>query len=403
MQQNQNRSNSNATQFPSARVLAFTLALAAGLAVPAEVQAEFASAGQGIQRVLQGTVSDGALFLETRSTWSNQATPAKPYLVEAWFALPACGAVPVSRLTMTVWGGTASYVCNLGVKINGTDLPMAAPLTFGNTNDANAVFSATAPSVYGAGFGVWLISLPVPGNLLFKEGSSNHVQLTVNTPDSFDGRINQVTLLAVYQAAALNNTFDYVLAEGSGDIYRAPTAPQVDARTVPLGTLHSASATAARLRVLYTYGDLGQNDRLYFNGNQLGGNDVSGWDRAASGLDFGPNVVNIDVLGILMATNAVRFSVAAADVPGTRESSLRPQLAVLEVTSPPAPPALDIALNVVITWPVSADTHQLVFRPHMDSGTWTDVTNLPVVINGQNTLILPRTSPQQFYQLRKTH
>ena len=32
---------------------------------------------------------------------------------------------------------------------------------------------------------------------------------------------------------------------------------------------------------------------------QLGGDDVTGWDKIASGLDFGPNVLSFDVLGSL--------------------------------------------------------------------------------------------------------
>lgn len=378
------------------------LMLAASIALaPSSGRAGFASQGQGIQVVASGTVANGALFLETRSTWINTAIPEKPYVVDTWFALPNCDDIPVSRLVTTIWGGTANYTCNLNVEVNGAVVPLAAPLTFGTTNDANATFSASVPSVYGAGFGVWVVGIPLPRDLLHKDGSSNHVQLTVTTPDTFDGRINHVTLLAVHQSAALNNSFDYAISEGSGDIYRTPTAPQVDARTVALGPIPSGNASSARLQVLYTYGDIGQNDRLYFNGVQLGGDDVSGWDKVGTGLDFGPNLLSFDVLGNLATTNAVKFSVAATDVPGTRETSLRPQLAALAVTRPAAPPALGIALNVTITWPVSADTYQLQFRPDLEGAPWTDVTNTPVVIDGLNTVLLPRTSAQQFYQLKK--
>jgi len=364
-------------------------------------QAGFAAAGQGLEVVTSGAVSNGALFKETRSTWINTATPGKPYVVDTGFALPRCDAVPMSRLVITLWGGTAQYICNLEIQVNGTGVPLASPLTFGTTGDTNAVFSASEPSVYGAGSGVWLVGVPVPGGLLRTDGTTNQVQLTVTTPDSFDGRINQVTLLAVYQASALDNTFEYVVAEGSGDIYRTPTAPQVDARTFVLGPVNPADAAAARLRVLYTYGDIGQNDRLYLNGVQLGSDDVAGWDKAGSGLDYGPSVLSFDVLENLAASNEVRFSVVAGEVPDTRETSLRPQLAVLEVTRAAAvPPALGIGLNTVITWPVSAETYVLEFRTNADIGEWTAVTNVPVVIDGRNTVILPPSSPQQFYQLR---
>ena len=378
------------------------LFLAAVSVFPAcNARAGFATQGQGIQPVLRGTAPNAALFMETRAVWINAATPPKPYVVDTWFALPACDAIPASRLVLTIWGGTAGYICSLTVRINGANLPSAAPLTFGGAADSNPVFSATVPSVYGSGSGVWLAGLPVPGGMLFRDGASNHVEITVNSPDSFDGRINQATLIAVRQAASLNNTLDYVLAEGSGDIYRAPVSPQSDARVFPMGPATHVGATAARLQVLYTYGDTGQNDRLFFNGVQLGGDDLAGWDKTASGQDYGPAVAGFDVLSSLAASNTVRFTVSSVDVPGARETSLRPQLAVLSVTRPPAAPALAAALNVVITWPVSSDAFQLEFRPRADTGSWAPVTNTPVVINGQNTVILPRATAQQFYQLRK--
>jgi hypothetical protein len=120
-------------------------------------------------------------------------------------------------------------------------------------------------------------------------------------------------------------------------------------------------------------------------------------------LDYGPTLLSYDVLGSLAVTNTVKFSVAAADVPGTRESSLRPQLAVLEVIGPATPPALAIAQAVVITWPASASGYQLESRPNPASGAWSSITNAPAVITGQNTVILPYAHPQQVFQLRKTN
>lgn len=378
-------------------------AVLAGLALETgAAQAGFATAGQGIQTVLAGSVSNGALFWGTSTNWLNSG-PGLPFVTTAGWALPACDRVAASRLIMTVWGGTAAYTCQMTVTVNGTNLPAANPLTFGSTSDANAVFNGGAACVYGAGSGLWVVAVPVPPEMLHRDGTSNTVEIAESTADSFDGRIHQVTLVAVYQAAALNNQFDYAVAEGSGDIYGTPTSPQVSQRTVALGTVNPTNVSAARLTALYTYGDTGQNDRLYFNGAQLGGDDVAQWDKTGTGLNYGPGIASFDVRGSLTANNSVTFTVAAADVPGTRETSLRPQLAALAVTHPGPPPALAIGLNVVINWPVSADTYQVQYRAKLDSGSWADVTNTPVVINGQNTVILPRTSPEQFYQLRKTN
>jgi hypothetical protein len=368
-------------------------------------QAGYTQYGAGMQVITNRSLPNGALFLETRTTWLNAGAPAKPYTVGTGFTLPACDAVHAARLVLTVWGGTANYTCQLQVRVNGTNLPAANPLSFGGTSDANPSFSPTNANVYGGGSGVWLVSVPVPPDMLRRDGGSNSVEAVVNATD-FDGRIQQFTLWAVYQKASLNNTFEFALAEGTGDLYTNTTSGRVAARTIPLGALTTTNATAARLHALYTYGDKGQNDRLYFNGSQLGGDDLANYDKTVGGFDFAPSTLDLDVLSFLQASNTVKFTVSTNDgVPWPAESTLRPSLAVLEVTGPAAPvsPTPSIALNVVITWPVSADTYQLEFRPTVEGGAWTAVTNTPAVLNGQNAVFLPPNSPQQFYQLRKTN
>jgi hypothetical protein len=66
-------------------------------------------------------------------------------------------------------------------------------------------------------------------------------------------------------------------------------------------------------------------------------------------------------------------------------------------------PELAVGLNATLSWPANTDTYQLEWRELVDMGLWTPVTNTPVVINGMNTVILPPSSPQRFYQLRKTN
>lgn len=65
-------------------------------------------------------------------------------------------------------------------------------------------------------------------------------------------------------------------------------------------------------------------------------------------------------------------------------------------------PELTIGLNVTVHWPITAGACQLEWRAEAGGGDWTPVTNTPVAIDGRNTVLLPPTSPRQFYQLRKT-
>jgi len=181
--------------------------------------------------------------------------------------------------------------------------------------------------------------------MLHTDGSSNTVSVVETTPDDFDGRIEQITLVAVYQSSALTNVFDYALAEGSGDIFATPTPPEVDHRTAVFGAVNPTNATTASLTAVYTYGHTGENDELFFNGTQLGGDDIAQGDTSTY---FGPSVVSFGVLNNLVATNAVEFTVAAGVVPNPRDgtaSALRPQFAALAVTRPIVVPTLAITVQ----------------------------------------------------------
>jgi hypothetical protein len=79
------------------------------------------------------------------------------------------------------------------------------------------------------------------------------------------------------------------------------------------------------------------------------------------------------------------------------------ELFVQQVLPHNAAPTLAIGLNATIAWPVSMDTYQLEWREQADAGEWSPITNAPVVINGMNTVILPPSNPQRFYQLNRTN
>ena len=330
--------------------VSWVVAAVAACCLAAPALAGYAQYGHGMGTVLSGSLDGGALYLGTNTTWVNTGTftdppggigMVKPYNLQTSFTIPACDSVVAARLVMTVWGGTADYTCGLSVDVNGGNA--LGGMTLGSTSDANPTFSPTQACVYGSGYGVWLVSVPVPVGLVNTDGAANLVSATVTDPtQAFDGRIQQVSMLAVYQDAALNNTFDYVVAEGSGNIYRdedlTMTPPKVESRDVGLGSVDPTNVTGATLHALYTYGTDEQNDRLYFNGVQYGSDDVADFDADTSPYDFGPDLVSFDVTADLDAANIVTFTVSDEDgVPDTREYSLRPHLAVLEVTHVPEP------------------------------------------------------------------
>ena len=295
--------------------------------------AGYSSPGTNIQVILAGTVDNAALYMASNPTWTND-TPAQPSSVQSTFTLPTVGNIVLGRLVITVWGGSAARTNVMDITFNGTSL-VGGMLSLGTTTDTNAMFSTTQPNVYGSGSGVWLVSLPVPSALVLTNGAANLVQINEVAP-TFDGRIHHMTFISVYQNAGLTNQFQYAIAEGSGDIYASPTSGQTSNRTVALSNLGIGSPTAATLRAVYTYGDSNQNDRLYFNANQVGNDNIAVWNPSPTGLNFGPDFVTFDVLSSLNTSNNQAFFSVGPDVPGTRETSLRPQLAVLTVTGPAA-------------------------------------------------------------------
>ncbi|MEN6458976.1 MAG: PEP-CTERM sorting domain-containing protein [Thermoguttaceae bacterium] len=334
---------------------------AAVLATNAAI-AEYTFSGSGMQTVSNGTVLNSAIYCQSNTLWnasgghSTTSDSATPYVVTTSFATPACDSVTTSRLVLTVWGGNPSLVGGLAVTVNNTSI---ADLSVGGTGDSNQTFSSTGINVYGSGSGVWFISIPVTSSLLYTDGTAN--QVTISLSDTvltdgvcFDGRIAQATLWSVYQDSSLHNTFQYVVAEGSGDIYKTSTYTSSGktytttmSREVSLGTANTDNVTSATFTALYTYGDKNQNDHVSLNGTQLGGDDVANKQNGSS-LAVAPDLVSFGVTNCLSSTNTVTFSVDPEDVPSSQEVSLRPELAILAITSAPEPGTLAL-LGVAMT------------------------------------------------------
>lgn len=70
---------------------------------------------------------------------------------------------------------------------------------------------------------------------------------------------------------------------------------------------------------------------------------------------------------------------------------------------PQSSPALGIAQAMVITWPTNGNAYQLEYRTDLNSANWLPVTNATVVIEGQNTVLVPsqRLLPAEFFRLRQ--
>jgi hypothetical protein len=68
-----------------------------------------------------------------------------------------------------------------------------------------------------------------------------------------------------------------------------------------------------------------------------------------------------------------------------------------------SPPSLSASLsgaNLTIAWPGTASIFQLQKNPTLLSNLWTAMTNVAILTNGQNQIIVPATNSQTFFRLR---
>ena len=76
------------------------------------------------------------------------------------------------------------------------------------------------------------------------------------------------------------------------------------------------------------------------------------------------------------------------------------ELFVQEITST-ADAMLNIATKPVISWPGPLSNYRLEGADSLSNTNWTAVTNSPVLVNGQNTVILEPAAGQRYYRLQR--
>jgi hypothetical protein len=67
---------------------------------------------------------------------------------------------------------------------------------------------------------------------------------------------------------------------------------------------------------------------------------------------------------------------------------------------PDGRPELGIAQRIVISWPVAAANYVLEGAASLDHGSWTLVTNAPVLLDGESAVVLDRDEARKFFRMR---
>ena len=315
-------------------------ALGGLLAAPAWAGYNQYGLGMDIQT---GTVSNGALNVQTVNRLWNNTTPGandqSPNTYSHSFDGITCDDYAAAWLVTTVYGGSALNTARITATVNGHTI--ASPVV----GNAGGVYD-TNPNVYGSSTaGVWVLSIPVSPSYLNTNGATNDVSVTVSDKTKgatsyFDGRSYYQALVTVSQTAGLNNTLSYAFAAGGGDI--GTGTGYLNSRTLDMGGIGSRTVTRARAHAIYAYGDYGQADQLLLNGVSLAGNDAANHNNNDTSVNYPADILDVDAMSglALSGNNQLTFST-------TGESSLRPELAILEVTQTPEPATLGlVALGV---------------------------------------------------------
>jgi len=319
--------------------------------------ADYNWAGDGLQCITSGNVANGALYMQSLGLFSNPSSAGSGGLSFGFTNTPAATGIVDARLVLGIYGGSASNTCQLVTTVNGTTASTIG--TLGGKTDSNPTYTAHGTNVYGStSSGAWVVSIPVQ-TCLNTNGSADMVHVAATTSNGFDGRIVYASLWEVYQNPALNNTFQYAVAEGSGDIYNSTpsNAPggtvTAASRWVDFGSFNTTGAQAATLNTLYTYVHPGQDNKLYLSMDNLHNGTLTGGDPAVSSSStYAPVQSSFDVLSsIANGDNWAKFSVDPADGVSLSTGSyganvLRPQAAILDATSAVPEPGTIIVLGI---------------------------------------------------------
>jgi hypothetical protein len=135
-------------------------------------------------------------------------------------------------------------------------------------------------------------------------------------------------------------------------------------------------------------------------------------DSGANSVTATPNNGFTKLDSQLLASCEVEVVVASKDVtaPGTYNvtwtatPSQGAHMWLVAVQTEPAPALSAQAAGgqVVISWPVTANSYGLEMNTNLSAGNaWSPVTNVPAKVNSQNCVTNPIAQPARFYRLRK--
>lgn len=214
------------------------------------------------------------------------------------FSLPSGTGVRYARLSIGWWGGAPEHTAALDVTVNGEALPR---LAFGSIADGNPVYDPNGPSVYGAGYGMWLTAFDVTDQV--KLGQTNKVELdlpdglnpdpeTGDIPNEFfDGRCYHWQLTTVYETPT-DYELSYQIAEGYGSLrtpsLRNPDQPWLDERTIGFSAVTLSEPFDTELWLAYTHGTYQQADGATFNGMPIGSDDIAAGSEPS--IFFNPDI-----------------------------------------------------------------------------------------------------------------
>jgi hypothetical protein len=316
--------------FRQFKLMAMIGILTVGALGASRAMAEFVLGGYTPQVVWsQQGLENAAVSLQTTGQWASSGSNTG-YVSTASFESTACDSIAFARLYVDIYGGTNLHTTYVTVTVNGHAL---STIYVGGTSDSNSTFDATSTCVYGSGVGQWQLAIAGADEYLHTDGTANVITVTEDDKDgtNFDGRIVDISLVTVYQDSSIDQALDYYLIEGDGYMRKSLSSTYGNApstRTVAIDGIDTSNVTSASYTTLYTHGSLGEADRQYFNGNQLGGDDVAYGQYGT----YGPDLTTFDVTAYLAEDSSVVYNASG-------ETSMLAKLGLLSVTHAVPEPA----------------------------------------------------------------
>lgn len=348
--------------------------------------------------------SDSGLIYVSRNsgaTWMAATNAPSAY----WVCV--CISADGSKMAAGVDGGTIYTSQNYGVTWRRT----AAPTNYWESIACSADGSKLAAAAFSDG-----LNNQAPGQIHLSRNSGGTWKTPLETPHNLK-KLKQFWLAIASSSdgsklVAVNAGGSIYTSKDSGSTWSLTSAPNESWFSVASSTNGNKLVVVANGGPIYTSTNAGVTWKAATNAPN------AGWASVASSADgnklaavqWGGQIYTSEDAGTTWLQNSVPNTFLAGGIWGIASSKDGSKLVAagdgpyggpIYILQPM--PGLNIAsgrTNMTVSWPSSASGFVLQQTADLTSPNWTDLTNSPKTTTGQNQIIFPAHTGDQFYRLK---